>query len=199
MQQTAGYVYSSELSSLRSEKQTQRWYLRHVSHRLVRYFCGEMWSKRQYNTRKSGAAKMDNNWKKPSSALIFSAPERHYHCYRTRKGERIVARPLFLAPCLQWIANTLHAGFELSTPVYSEIRRWRTHTARPSHCVLIGIFHTDDVTVRWNSMTQLLNSTSIWPIKTLQPSTSPPKSSRITPTKSPRHIAWQPSARMSQS
>jgi len=101
--------------------QIQRGVLRHVSHRLVRYFCGEMHRKCQYNTRTRRGAKMDNNRNAPTSALIFSAPEGQYRNYRTRKGEWIEACPLFLAPCLQSAANTPRAGFELSTPVYSEI------------------------------------------------------------------------------
>lgn len=81
---------------------------------------------------------MDNNRNAPTSALIFSAPEGQYRNYRTRKGERIVACPLFPAPCLQSAANTPHTGFELSTPVYSEIG-----SGAMTQGTLTQILHTD--------------------------------------------------------
>jgi hypothetical protein len=80
---------------------------------------------------------MDNSRNAPTCALIFSALEGQYRNYRTRKGERIEAGPLFLAPCLQSAANTPHTGFELSTPVYSEIG------SGGQVSVLTGILHTD--------------------------------------------------------
>ena len=123
---------------LKSDMQIQHGVLRHVSHRLVRYFCGEMQRKCQYNTRTRRGAKMDNNRNAPTSALIFSAPEGQYRNYRTRKGERIVASRLFPAPCLQSAANTPHIGFELSTPVYSEIG-----SGAVTQGTLTGILHTD--------------------------------------------------------
>ena len=60
---------------LKSDMQIQRGVLRLVSHRLARYFCGEMQWKCQYKTRTRRGAKMDNNRNAPTSALIFSAPE----------------------------------------------------------------------------------------------------------------------------
>lgn len=122
---------------LRSDTHIQRGVLRHVSHRLVRYFCGEMQRKRQYNTRTRRGAKMDNNRNAPTCALIFSALEGQYRNYRTRKGERIETCSLFLAPCLQSAANTPHTGFELSTPVYSEMG------SGSQVSVLTAILHTD--------------------------------------------------------
>ena len=53
---------------LKSDMQIQCGVLRHVSHRLVRYFCGEMQRKYQYNTRTRRGAKMDNNRNAPTSA-----------------------------------------------------------------------------------------------------------------------------------
>jgi hypothetical protein len=115
----------------------QRGVLTQVSHRLVRYFRGKMQRKCQYNTRTRRGAKMDNNRNAPTSALIFSELEGQYRNSRTRKGERTEAGSLFLAPCLQSAANTPHTGFELSTPVYSEMG------SGGQVSVLTAILHTD--------------------------------------------------------
>ena len=102
-------------SFLKSDTQIQRGVLRHVSHRLVCYFCGEIQRKCQHNTRTRRGAKMDNNRNAPTSALSLILRRSHTGTvwFYTSTSNKRAARPKLYTKSLTRDLKRMYSHFTL--------------------------------------------------------------------------------------